>query len=153
MAERNAKIRKLKLKRRGLDASDDEESEEMFGRTPYRNLSMQEKITPPCKKSKQIVPDSDEYSPSEYGNYDDDERVDDDDFQFRTPKRIYQTDGKIVQKWSTSTSLPEINRQIDTLLARSPRCAGYVAKHVTKTKETDRSYWKETHVSALFFYA
>jgi hypothetical protein len=38
MAERNAKIRNHKLKRRGLDDSDDEESKEMFGRTPYRKL-------------------------------------------------------------------------------------------------------------------
>jgi hypothetical protein len=35
MAGRNAKIRKRKLKRRGLDDSDEEESEEMFVRTPY----------------------------------------------------------------------------------------------------------------------
>jgi hypothetical protein len=115
---------------------------------------MLENFTPPRKKSKQIVPDSDEYSPSEHGNNDDDESVDDDDVQFQTPKRIYQTDGKMFQKWSTSTSVPEINRQIDALLARSLRCAVYVAEHVTKTKETDWSYcqWKETHVSvsALF---
>ena len=57
-------------------------------------------FTPPRKKSKQIVPDSDEYSPSEYGNYNDDESVDDDDVKFRTPKRIYQTDWKVVQKWT-----------------------------------------------------
>ncbi len=98
MAERNAKIRKRKLKRRGLDDSDEEESEEMFGRTPYRKLSMQENFIPPLKKSKQIVPDSDENSSSDYGNYDDDERIDDDDVLFRTPKRIYHTDWKVDQK-------------------------------------------------------
>jgi hypothetical protein len=55
MAERNTKIHKRKMKRRGLDYSDEEESEEMVGRTPYRKLSMQEKFTPPRKNSKQIV--------------------------------------------------------------------------------------------------
>jgi hypothetical protein len=139
---------------RGVDLmsqsqSDKEESKEMFGRTPYRKLPMQGKFTPPLKKPKQIVPDSDENSSSEYGNYDDDEPADDDDVLFRTPKRIDHTDGKVVQKWSTSTSLPEINRQIDALLARSLRSVGYVASHVTKTKETDWSFWKEAHVSAL----
>jgi hypothetical protein len=104
MAERNAKIHKRKMKRRGLDDSDEEESEEMFGRNPYRKLSMQEKFTPPRKKSKQSVPDSDDNSPSEHGNYDDDESVDDGDVLHRTPKRIYQTDWKVVKKWSTSTS-------------------------------------------------
>ena len=55
MAERNTKIHKRKMKRRGLDYSDEEESEEMVGRTPYRKLSIQEKFTPPRKNSKQIV--------------------------------------------------------------------------------------------------
>jgi hypothetical protein len=63
MAEPNAKIRNRKLKRRGLDDSDDEERKERFGRTPYRKLSILEKFTPPRKKSEQIAPDSDEYSP------------------------------------------------------------------------------------------
>jgi hypothetical protein len=146
MAERNARIRRNKLKRRGLDDSEEEESEEIFGRNPYRQLTMQEKFTPPRKKSKQFVPDSDE-------NDEDDESGDDDDGSVCTPKRIYQTDWKVVNKWSTSLSLPEINRRIDAILARSLRSAGYVAEHVTKTKDTDRSYWKETHVSSLFNFA
>jgi hypothetical protein len=150
MAQRNAKIRKRKMKRRGLDDSEEEESEEIFGRNPYRMLIMPEKFTPPRKKSKQIVPDSDESSPSENGNYEDDESGDDGDVALCTPKRIYQTDWKVVDKWSTSISLPEINRQIDAVLARCLRSAGYVAEHVAKTKDTDRSYWKKTHVSSLF---
>ena len=133
---------------------EEEESEEIIGRNPYRKLRMPmpEKFTPPRKKSKQLVPDSDESSPSEKGNYEDDESGDDGDVALCTPKRIYQTDGKVVEQWSTSMSLPEINRQIDALLARCLRSAGYVAEHVTKTKETDRSYrdWKKTHLSALF---
>jgi hypothetical protein len=67
-----------------------------------------------------------------------------------TPKRIYQTDWKVVEKWSTSITLPEIDRQIDAILARCLRSAGYVVEHVAKTKDTDRSYWKEAHVSSLF---
>ena len=143
MAERNERIRKRKMKRRGVDDSEVEESDEIFGRNPYRQLTMQEKFTPPRKKSKQFVPDSDE-------NDVDDESGDDDDVSMCTPKRIYQTDWKVVDNWSTSLSLPEINRRIDAILARSLRSAGYVAEHVAKTKDTDRSYWKEAHVSALF---
>jgi hypothetical protein len=56
-------------------------------------LSMQEKFTPPLKKSNQIVPDSDENSSSEYGNYDNNESVDDDDFLFATTKRILPVEG------------------------------------------------------------
>jgi hypothetical protein len=92
MAQRNAKIRKRKMKRRGLDDSEEAESEEYFGRNPYRMLSMPEKYTPPRKKSKQYVPDSDKSSPSENGNYEDDESGDDGDVALYTPKRIYQTD-------------------------------------------------------------
>ena len=150
MTERNSRIRKRKLQRRGLDDSDEEESEEIFGRNAYRQLAMQEKFTPPRKKSKQLVPDSDDYSPSENGNDEDDESGDDVDGALYTPKRIYQTDWKVVEKWSTSITLPEIDRQIDAILARCLRSAGYVAEHVAKTKDTDRSYWKEAHVSFLF---
>jgi hypothetical protein len=153
MAERHAKIRKRKLKRRGLDDAEEEESEEIFGRNAYRKLTMSQKFTPPRKKSKQLVPDSDESSPSENGNYEDDESGDDGDVALCTPNRIYQTDWKVVEQWNTSMSLPEINRQIDAILARSLRSAGYVAEHVTKTKDTDRSYWKEAHVSSLFNFA
>ncbi len=151
MAQRNAKIRKRKLKRRGLDDSEEEESEQMFGRTPYRRLAMPQKFTPPRKKSRIIVADSDDLrSVSANENYEDDESGDDGDDAVFTPKRIYQTDWKVVEKWSTSMHLPEIDRQIDAILARCLRSAGYVAEHVAKTKDTDRSYWKEAHVSFLF---
>ena len=151
MAERNARIRKRKMKRRGLDDSEEEESEQMFGRTPYRRLAMPQKFTPPRKKSRIIVADSDDSrSVSANENYEDDESGDDGDVAVFTPKRIYQTDWKVVEKWSTSISLPEIDRQIDAILARCLRSAGYVAEHVAKTKDTDRSYWKEAHVSSLF---
>ena len=124
----------------------------MFGRTPYRRLAMPQKFTPPRKKSKTMVADSDESlrSVSANENSEEDESGDDDDVALFTPKRIYQTDWKVVEKWSTSISLPEIDRQIDAILARCLRSAGYVAEHVAKTKATDRSYWKETHVSSLF---
>jgi hypothetical protein len=150
MAERHARIRKHKLKRRGLDDSEEEQSEEIFGRKAYRQLAMPQKFTPPRKKSKIIVADSDESSVSANENSEDDESGDDGDVALCTPKRIYQTDWKVVEKWSTSISLPEIDRQIDAILARCLRSAGYVAEHVAKTKATDRSYWKETHVSSLF---
>jgi hypothetical protein len=152
MAERHAKIRKRKLKRRGLDDSEEEESEKIFGRNAYRKLTMPQKFTPPRTKSKIIVADSDESlrSVSANENFEDDESGDDGDVALCTPKRIYQTDWKVVEKWSTSMSLPEIDRQINAILARCLRSAGYVAEHVTKTKDTDRSYWKETHVSSLF---
>ena len=58
--KRNAKIRKHKLKGCVLYDSDEEESEDMFGRTPYRKLTMPEDFTPPRKRSKPVVPDSDE---------------------------------------------------------------------------------------------
>jgi hypothetical protein len=152
MAERHARIRKHKLKRRGLLDSEEEESEEIFGRNAYRQLAMPQKFTPPRKKSKIVVADSDDSlrSVSANENSEEDESGDDDDVALFTPKRIYQTDWKVVEKWSTSISLPEIDRQIDAILARCLRSAGYVAEHVAKTKATDRSYWKETHVSSLF---
>ena len=150
MAERHARIQRNKLKRRGFDDSEEEKSEEIIGRNPYRQLEMQEKFTPPRKKSRQLVPDSDESSPSENDNFEDDESGDDVGAASYTPKRIYQTDWKVVETWSTRMSLSEIDRQIDVILARCLRSAGYVAEHVAKTKDTDRSYWKEAHVSFLF---
>jgi hypothetical protein len=150
MAERNARIRQRRLKRRGLLDSEEEqseESEEIFGRNPYRQLSMHEQFSPPSKKSRILVPESDDY---EEENKEDDESCDDGGVASYTPKRIYQTDWKVVETWSTSTSLSEIDRQIDAILARCLRSAGYVAEHVAKTKDTDRSYWKEAHVSSLF---
>jgi hypothetical protein len=150
MAERHARIQRNKLKRRGFDDSEEEQSEKIFGRNPYRQLEMYEKYTPPRKKSRLLVPDSDDYPPSENGNEEDDESGDDVGGASYTPKRIYQTDWKVVEKWSTSISLSEIDRQIDAILARCLRSAGYVVEHVAKTKDTDRSYWKEAHVSSLF---
>jgi DNA-directed RNA polymerase specialized sigma54-like protein len=124
----------------------------MFGRTPYRKLAMPQQFTPSRKKPKIVVDDSAESlrSVSANENSEEDESGIDDDVALFTPKRIYQTDWKVVEKWSTSMSLSEIDRQIDAILARCLRSAGYVAEHVAKTKDTDRSYWKEAHVSSLF---
>jgi hypothetical protein len=123
MAERHARIRKHKLKRRGLDDSEEEESEEIFGRTAYRQLAMPQKFTPPRKKSKIVVADSDESLRSVSANEhsEEDESSDDDDVALFTPKRIYQTDWKVVEKWSNSMSLPEIDRQIDAILGEVAR--------------------------------
>jgi hypothetical protein len=81
MAERHARIRKHKLKRRGLDDSEEEESEQMFGRTPYRRLAMSQKFTPPRKKPKIVVDDSAESlrSVSANENSEEDQSGDDDD--------------------------------------------------------------------------
>ena len=133
MAERHARILKRKLKRRGLDDSEEEESEQMFGRTPYRKLAMQQQFTPPRKKPKIVVDDSAESlrSVSANENSEEDESGVDDDVALFTPKRIYQTDWKVVEKWSTSITLPEIDRQIDAILARCLRC-GLIMGIVTR---------------------
>jgi len=71
MAERNEKIRKRKLQRRGYD--EDEHDEEVDGgfdsessldfkrrKTPYRRLQMQRvPFTPPCRNNSQLLPPSD----------------------------------------------------------------------------------------------
>ena len=149
MAERNEKIRKRKLKRLNLEQSDEDEGEEMFGRTPYRKLLVQEAFTPPRKKSRPVVPDSEEFSSSE--DEDEDDSGDDGHRALYTPKRIYQTNWKLVERWSTSLSVPEINRRIDAILAQSLKSAGYHAEHVSKSKDTDRAYWKEANVSFFVF--
>ena len=46
----------------------------------------------------------------------------------------------------------EIRREIDEILEKSLKDAGYRAEHVSKTKETDRAYWKEAHVSLFMFF-
>ncbi len=67
MAHSNSRIRTLacKMKRRGLDGSDEDLSEDISERNPHRKLTMSEDITQPCKKSKFVVPDSDDSPASE----------------------------------------------------------------------------------------
>jgi hypothetical protein len=107
-------------------------------------LTMQEDFTPPRKKSTLDVPDSDDSRASE-NKHDDESVVEEATF---TPNRIYQADWKVVtvQRWSTSTSLPKINRQIDSLQVQYLKCVAQCgiprrrAERVLKTKETDWSY-------------
>ena len=40
-------------------------------------------------------------------------------------------------------------REIDEIPEKSLKDAGYRAEHVSKTKDTDRAYWKEARVSLL----
>ena len=70
-----------------------------------------------------------------------------------TPRRrYYQTQWQLVKKWSKDRyQQAEINRQIDGIMKKSLKDAGYRAEHVSKTKDTDRAYWKEAHVRSIPF--
>jgi hypothetical protein len=59
------KIRKHTLNRLRIDATDEEESEDRFERTPYRKQTIPEDFTPTCKRFKSVVPSSDGSSASE----------------------------------------------------------------------------------------
>ncbi len=95
MAQRNARICKCKMKRRGQDGSDEDVSEDIFERNPHQKLTMSEGFTQPCKKSKLVVPDSDDSPASE--NENDEESVYEEDVIFPLLP-IYQTDWKVVQR-------------------------------------------------------
>jgi hypothetical protein len=159
MAERNARIRQKKLRRRGLLCSEEEDDDESVILTqsknnPYRKLSMQEQFTPPRKKSKTVVPDTDEDCEAECN--DSEEQSEDEEVMTPTPRRRhFQTQWQHVKEWSKDTHQEaEINRKIDAIMEQSLKDAGYRAEHVSNTKTTDRAYWKESHVRSfpLFFF-
>ena len=125
----------------------DELDSELTKKTPYRKLSMPINFTPPHKKSKVLVRDSDEEDNDE--NDDDDD--DDDASTPLVPRRVITTSWKEIKVWSKSRhQLSDIDREIDGIMAQSLKNAGYHAEHVSKSKETDRAFWKEAHVSQLF---
>ncbi len=64
MAEGNAKIMERKLRRRGILCSEEEDDDEavilsQLKNYSYRKLAMQEQFTPPRKRSKTVVPETD----------------------------------------------------------------------------------------------
>jgi hypothetical protein len=148
---RHKNIRKRKLMRLGYVDSDEEISDEYESelsptrkrqKTPFRKLSMPSEFTPPRNHSKVLVRDSEDEVTAEDEDYVE-------EFQNSvTPKRLYHTNWVEVKRWSKSRmTMSEINREIDALLSQSLKNAGYLTEHVSKTKETDRAYWKEAHVS------
>jgi hypothetical protein len=154
MAERNARIRQNKLRRRGLLCSEEEDDDESVILTqskniPYRKLSMQEQFTPPCKKSKTFVPETDEDCAAAY--YDSEEQSEDEEVMTPTPRRRrFHSQWQHVKEWSKDThQVAEINRKIDAIMEQSLKDAGYRAEHVSNTKTTDRAYWKESHVRSF----
>ena len=152
MALRRKNIRKRKLQRRGIPDSDDEGGSIVFSpdcqraKTPYRKLSMMEDFTPPRKKGRIMVRDSESEDEDSYENGEEEEDVH--DLCRPTPKRTIQTKWVDVKQFSKSTyTMPDINHSIDAILAQSLKNAGYYSEHVSKTKDTDRAFWKEAHVS------
>jgi len=154
MAERNARIRQNKLRRRGLLCSEEEDDDESVILTqsksnPYRKLSMQEQFTPPSKKAKTVVPESDE--DREPACHDSEEQSEDEEVMTPTPRRRrFHSQWQHVKEWSKDThQVAEINRKIDAIMEQSLKDAGYRAEHVSSTKTTDRAYWKESHVRSF----
>jgi hypothetical protein len=65
MAARNAKIMENKWRRRGFLCAEEEDDDESVMQSqaknnPYRRLAMQEQFTPPRKRSKTFVPETDD---------------------------------------------------------------------------------------------
>jgi hypothetical protein len=154
MAERNARIMQKKLRRRGVISSEEEDDDESVILTqsknnPYRKLAMQEQFTPPRKKSKTVVPETDEDCEAECN--DSEEESEDEEVMTPTPRRRhFQTQWQHVKEWSKDTHQEaEINRKIDAIMEQSLKDAGYRAEHVSSTKTTDRAYWKESHVRSF----
>ena len=110
---------------------------------------MQEQFTPPRKKSKTFVPETDDEC--EAILCDPEEQSDEEELMTPTPRRRYdQKQWQLVKKWSKHRhQQAEINRGIDAILEQSLKDAGYQAEHVSKTKDTDRAYWKETQASYI----
>jgi hypothetical protein len=71
-----------------------------------------------------------------------------------TPRRRhFHTQWQHVKQWSKDTHQEaEINRNIDAIMEQSLKDAGYRAEHVSNTKNTDRTYWKEAHVRSIPFF-
>ena len=154
MAERNAKIMEKKWRRRGYLCSEDEDYAESVMQfqaknNSYRRLAMQEQFTPPRKKSKTFVPETDEDCAAAY--YDSEEQSEDEELMTPTPRRRhFNTQWQHVKEWSKDMHQEaEINRNIDAIMEQSLKDAGYRAEHVSNTKNTDRAYWKESHVRSF----
>jgi hypothetical protein len=157
MAERNAKIIQNKWRRRGMLCSEEEDDDESVilsqaKNNPYRRLAMQEQFTPPRKRSKTIVPETDDEC--EAILCDPKEQSKEEELMTPTPRRrYYQTQWLPVKKWSKHRHQEaEINRDIDEIMEQSLKNAEYRAEHVSKTKDTDRAYWKEAQVSCTAFF-
>jgi hypothetical protein len=144
MAERNARIRQNKLRRRGLLSSEEEDDDEsviltQLKNNPYRKLAMQEQFTPPRKKSKTVVPETDDECEAELNAPE--EQSEEEESMAPTPRRYYQTRWELVKKWNKDRhQQAEINRDIDAIMEQSLKDAGYRAEHVSKTKNTDHAY-------------
>jgi hypothetical protein len=112
---------------------------------------MQEQFTPPRKRSKTVVPEPDDECEAVL-NYPK-EQSEEEELMTPTPRRRhYQTQWQLVKKWSKDRHQEaEINWNIDAIMEQSLKDAGYRAEHVTKTKNTDRAYWKEAHVRSIPF--
>ena len=132
------------MKRLGYSLDDDSDSASCPSpkkpKTPYRQLDMPQHFTPP-RKQKVVVPASDE---SEQAETDEEQQLS------SGRKRVYKTNWSVVSSWSKDRiQEAEIRREVDAIMEKSLKDAGYRAEHVSKTKETDRAYWKEAHVSLL----
>ena len=148
MALRRKNIRKRKLQRRGIPDSDEDMSDEFDSefrkQTPYRKLSIPSQFTPPRKKSKVLVRDFDEEDVDDIADDDDEEE----ESLLVVPRRVINTSWTEIKVWSKSRmQLSDIDREIDAIMAQSLKNAGYHVEHVSKSKETDRAFWKEAHVS------
>jgi hypothetical protein len=132
MAERNARIRQNKLRRRGLLCAEEEHDDEsviltQLKNNPYRKLAMQEQFTPPRKKSKTVVPEIDDDCEAEIN--DPEEQSEGEEFMTPTPRRRhFHTQWQHVKQWSKDTHQEaEINRNIDAIMEQSPTVVRFIA--------------------------
>ena len=108
---------------------------------------MPTQFTPPRKKSKVLVRDSDE---EDVDDIDDDDDEEEDASSLVVPRRVITTSWTEIKVWSKSRmQLSDIDREIDAIMAQSLKNAGYHVEHVSKSKDTDRAFWKEAHVSQV----
>ncbi len=159
MDQRNAISMERKWRRCRIISSSEEDDDEsvmqsLEKKNPYRRLAMQEQFTSPRKKPKTIVPETGDECESLL--CDPEEQSEEEDLMTPTPRRrCYQTQWQLVKKWSKDRyQQAEINREIDEILEQSLKDPGYRAEHVSKTKDTDRAYWKEAqarYMSCFFF--
>ncbi len=152
MNQRNAKIMEQKWQRSGILSSEEEDDDEsvmqsLAKKNPYQRFAMQEKFTPPRKKSKTFVSETDDECKSFL--CDPEEQSEEEELMTPTPRsRYYQTQWQLVEKWSKDRyQQAEINRDIDEILEQSLKDAGYRSEHVSKTKDTDSAHWKEAQAS------
>jgi hypothetical protein len=50
----------------------------------------------------------------------------------------------------STMQMSEIDHQLDAIWMQSFKDANYFAEHVSKSKATDRCYWKESHVTVRY---